>query len=109
LCENKVGSCGYDRINILNWDILQAVLLINIQKKENLRQNAILGELLRTIRKEQSLRQTEVFRRLKKPQSYVSKYESGHRRLDLTELRCIAEAMDVPLNEIVSRFENIIR
>jgi len=80
-----------------------------MQKKDNLRQNAILGELLRAIRKEQGLRQTEVSSRLKKPQSYVSKYESGEKRLDLTELKCIADAMGVPLNEIVSRFENILK
>lgn len=80
-----------------------------MQKKEKLRQNAILGKLLRAIRKEQGLRQSEIASRLKKPQSYVSKYEIGERRLDLTELRCIAEAMDVLLNEIVSRFENILK
>lgn len=80
-----------------------------MQKKENLSQNAILGDLLRLIRKEQGLRQSEVAKRLKKPQSYLSKYESGERRLDLTELRCIAQAMGVPLSEIVSRFEMLVK
>lgn len=80
-----------------------------MQKKENLRQNAVLGELLRVIRKEQGRRQSEIASRLKKPQSYVSKYESGERRLDLAELRFIAKAIGVELSEIVSRFENIIK
>lgn len=34
--------------------------------------------------------QTEVARRLGKPQSYVSKCESGERRVDVVELRAFA-------------------
>lgn len=38
--------------------------------------------LLRRIRAEAGLRQVDMAEKLKMPQSYVSKYESGERRLD---------------------------
>ena len=49
--------------------------------------------LLRTIRQEAGLRQVDVAQRLGRPQSFVSKYESGQRRLDLVELRAICGAL----------------
>ena len=39
--------------------------------------------------------QTELSTKLKRPQSYVSKYEHGERRLDLIEFLDIAEALDI--------------
>jgi transcriptional regulator with XRE-family HTH domain len=39
------------------------------------------------------LTQTVVARRLRKPQSYVSKYEAGERRLDVIEFLHIARAI----------------
>jgi transcriptional regulator with XRE-family HTH domain len=41
---------------------------------------------LRKARKEAGLTQCEVARRLRRAQSYVSKCESGERRVDVTEL-----------------------
>jgi transcriptional regulator with XRE-family HTH domain len=41
--------------------------------------------------------------RLAVPQSFVSKYESGERRLDVVELRHVAEAIETTLDAIVSR------
>lgn len=41
--------------------------------------------------------------RLQVPQSFVSKYESGERRLDVIELRHVAEALGTTLASIVSR------
>jgi len=41
-----------------------------------------------------SLTQAQVAERLKKPQSFVSKYESGERRLDLIEFLRICEAFE---------------
>jgi transcriptional regulator with XRE-family HTH domain len=43
-------------------------------------------------------------RKLAVPQSVVSKYESGERRLDLMELNDVCAAMGVPLVEFVKRF-----
>jgi len=51
------------------------------------------------------LRQTELAARLGYPQSYVSKYESGQRRIDLVELEAICQALGITLGEFVERFE----
>jgi len=46
-------------------------------------------------RLEKGLTQSEVSLRLGKPQSFVSKYESGERRLDVIEFLEVCEAMAV--------------
>ena len=64
-----------------------------------------LCKLLREVRTEAGLRQTELAERLRKPQSFVSKYESGERRLDLIELREVCQALGIRLVDFVKRFE----
>lgn len=63
-----------------------------------------LYALLRQIRLDAGLRQVDVAERLGEPQSFVSKYEAGERRLDLLELRKVCEALGIPLQEFVRRF-----
>lgn len=48
---------------------------------------------LREARRAASLTQLHVARRLRKPQSFVSKYEQGERRLDVVEFLDVAEAL----------------
>lgn len=48
---------------------------------------------LRDARKEAGLSQEEVARRLRRPQSFVSAYESGDRRIDVLEFLRIAKAL----------------
>jgi len=48
-------------------------------------------ERLRQARQQAGLSQAEVARRLGKPQSFVSKCESGERRVDFVELLALAE------------------
>ena len=50
-------------------------------------------ELLITARKDADVTQDEVARRLDRPQSFVSKYENGERRVDIIEFIEIAEAI----------------
>lgn len=64
-----------------------------------------LRALLRQIRVEAGLRQSDLAERLRQSQSFVSKYESGERRLDLLELRDICAALGIPLAEFVRRFD----
>jgi transcriptional regulator with XRE-family HTH domain len=64
-----------------------------------------LCDLLRQIRIAAHLRQGDLSARLRKPQSFVSRYESGQRRLDLLELRQICQTVGVSLAEFVERFE----
>lgn len=54
---------------------------------------AMLRELLSTERERNGLTQVDVANRLKKPQSYVSKYERGERRLDVVEFVDVTRAL----------------
>jgi transcriptional regulator with XRE-family HTH domain len=64
-----------------------------------------LQALLRQIRIDAKLRQSDLAERLGQPQSFVSKYESGERRLDLLELRQICQAVGTSLEAFVRRLE----
>ena len=64
-----------------------------------------LRSLLRRIRLEAGLTQGQLARVLGQPQSFVSKYESGERRLDFVEVRQVCEAAGVSLEDFVGRFE----
>lgn len=50
------------------------------------------------------LTQMDLAARLQKPQSFVSKYESGERRLDLVELQQICSAVGIDIVEFVREF-----
>ena len=64
-----------------------------------------LQELLRQLRLAAHLRQHDLAERLGKPQSFVSKYETGERILDFVEVRDICRALGIPLGEFVRRLE----
>ena len=68
--------------------------------------NKRLLELLREKRVDAGLRQSELARRLGQPQSFVSKYESGERRLDVLELRQICQALGITLVDFVTDLES---
>jgi transcriptional regulator with XRE-family HTH domain len=59
--------------------------------------------LLRELRREAGLTQVAVAERLDVPQSFVSKYESGERRLDVIELRHVADVLGTTLEAVVAR------
>ena len=58
---------------------------------------------LREARRQAGLSQHEVARRLKRPQSFISAYESGDRRLDVLEFLRIARAVRADPCEILKR------
>ena len=64
-----------------------------------------LCAVLRELRREAELTQVQVAAMLDVPQSFVSKYESGERRLDVIELRHVAEVLGVPLQMVLERLE----
>ena len=64
-----------------------------------------LRALLRQMRIDAGLRQADVAARLHQPQSFVSKYESGERRLDLLEVRAVCAAVGVSFDDFIARFE----
>ena len=68
-----------------------------------------LQELLRKMRSDAGLRQADLAQRLGVPQSFVSKYESGERRLDIVEIRQVCQVFGISLAEFVRRFEDSLR
>jgi transcriptional regulator with XRE-family HTH domain len=65
-----------------------------------------LVRLLRQIRLGSGLKQVDIATRLRKPQSFVSKYEAGERRLDILELREVCHAIGLTLPEFATRLES---
>lgn len=63
----------------------------------------LFQKALADARQEKGLTQSEVATRLRKPQSYVSKYESGERRLDVVEFLEVCEAMAVSPSSILRK------
>jgi transcriptional regulator with XRE-family HTH domain len=59
--------------------------------------------LFRLARENGGLTQEEVAKRLKRPQSYVSKYESGERRLDLIEFLRVAKVLGVAPADVLKK------
>jgi transcriptional regulator with XRE-family HTH domain len=53
---------------------------------------------LKQARKDAGLTQAQVARRLSKPQSFVSKFESGERRIDFVELQYLAKLYQKPVS-----------
>ena len=62
-------------------------------------------ELLRDIREAAGLRQVDLAARLKRPQSFVSKFESGEKTLNFLEVKEVCQALGIPLVDSVRRFE----
>lgn len=60
-------------------------------------------ELLKEYRRAAGVTQVVLAQRLGRPQSYVSKYEQGQRRLDVVELLAITEALGVKAEEIIKQ------
>ncbi len=61
-------------------------------------------QLLKDLRNQKELSQRTLARRLKVPQSYVSKYETGERRLDFVETVYVCEALDMGIEEFAKVF-----
>lgn len=68
-------------------------------------QNEKLLKLLKKIRQEKGIRQISLAEKLRVPQSFISKYESGDRRLDILELRQVCNAMGISLEEFIRELE----
>lgn len=73
--------------------------------KKTLREQryAALTSLLRDKRKKAGMTQAELAKKLRRPQSYVSKYERGDRRLDMIEFLEIAQVIGFDINEFLQK------
>lgn len=65
----------------------------------------LFKELLTQYRKDTDVTQQVLAERLSKHQSFVSKYESGERRLDLIEFLEVAEALQFDPFEFIKKLE----
>lgn len=65
--------------------------------------------LLLETRHARRLTQVAVATRLRKPQSFVSKYERGERRLDVVEFIEVAHALGLAPTELLRRLEKMIK
>ncbi|MDZ5111798.1 helix-turn-helix transcriptional regulator [Pseudomonas putida] len=68
---------------------------------------AIVQEALKQMRLEAQLTQSDLAKRLGKPQSYVSKYESGERRLDIIEIDEVCQATGQTLTSFANELEKL--
>lgn len=69
------------------------------------RSYADFRQLLVRVRKEAGLTQAELAVKLGRPQSYVSKYECGERRLDVIEFLEVAENLGIDAADLVRRLQ----
>lgn len=61
-------------------------------------------ELLKETRVAKNLTQAQVAALLNLPQSYVSKYESGERRLDFVETVLVCESLGLSIEEFATTY-----
>lgn len=79
-----------------------------VKKSLNKKEHKILLEQLYRLRMSSGLRQSDLADKLNAPQSFISKIESGERRIDLIELREICIALGSNLNEFITEFEKAL-
>ncbi len=79
-----------------------------VKKTLNKKEYKILLEQVYRLRLGSGLRQSDLAKKLKTPQSFISKIESGERRIDLIELREICIALGSNLKEFINEFEKAL-
>ena len=60
-------------------------------------------------RKDAKITQQELSDKLGKPQSFVSKYESGERRLDVVELLQITEVLGIDIFPLIREIQAMVK
>ena len=79
-----------------------------MDKNDIFQQYKKLNALLRQCRIDAGLDQNSLAKRLNRPQSFISKYEHGERRLDIIELRIICRCFGMTLVEFAEKLEAIL-
>ena len=69
------------------------------------RERTILLGLLRELRRQKGLSQDQMAKAIGTKQAFVSKYETGERRLDFLDLVAICEALNMSIVKFAERFE----
>ena len=95
-------SVGESYSGIFQYEVVSFGIMARRTHTANYR---VFRDLLRLVRRESGLTQTELARRLRRPQSFVSKYEIGDRCLDVIELRAVCRALRIPLQTFCRKLE----
>lgn len=69
------------------------------------RERRLLLDLLRELRKQKDVTQNQMARALGVKQAFISKYETGERRLDFLDLVAICDVLGIPIVKFAERFE----
>lgn len=78
-------------------------MAVGVKKSLYERSYAALTDLLKDERRVAGLTQAELAKKLRRPQSYVSKYERGERRIDVVEFLEIARAIGFDPGEFLRK------
>jgi len=94
----RAQGVGTPKIIIPFWDYTATGYIIQISMNKSVysKDYKEIIERLKKARIEATLSQQDVANRLGKPQSYISKIESGERRLDVAEMKKFAEIYKQP-------------
>jgi transcriptional regulator with XRE-family HTH domain len=106
LCYPQFGQkpfLGYSKTGYIVEQILAGALAMT--KSIFSKQYDQLRQLLITTRQEKRLTQAQVAKKLDKPQSFVSKYERGERRLDVIEFLQVTRALSVDPNLMIEKIK----
>ena len=74
----------------------------------NVDANRTCGKCLSQIRREQGITQGELAKKLRVPQSFISKVETGERSLRVYEQFAYAEALGITVGVLVQRLEAVL-
>ena len=80
-----------------------------VKKNIRLNQQKKLLVLLRGVRIEAGLTQSELASRLGTDQTFISKYESGERRLDILELREVCQVIGIDFVAFIRRIDKYLK
>jgi transcriptional regulator with XRE-family HTH domain len=80
-----------------------------LDKSVHSTEQAVFCELMIKARKTADLTQHELAKRLRRPQSFVAKYEGGERRIDVVEFVTICRAIGADSAKILKILKNAIR
>lgn len=69
------------------------------------RERRILLEVLRELRKQRKLTQDQLAKSMGVKQAFVSKYETGERRLDFVDLIGVCDVLGMSIVKFAERFE----
>jgi len=69
------------------------------------RERRILLQVLRELRRQRKLTQDEMAKAMGAKQAFVSKYETGERRLDFLDLVAICDVLGISIVKFAEKFE----